>query len=1165
MTPLELLAQPISTKLPSIDAIKQPVAANLVPQKKGGIIDSVLGFFEGIGKKAGELGASTIQGIARTGVSTGITIGNAINTARGKDIVTSYTAPNKAAEVLLGKEPVRDLATQAAEAEPSIQNFSKSNLSKELFGTAGSSLINKLKTPLAVGAVTGGAFLDLFPGSAPEKNLLSTLAKESKDVVVRQILERSVKNLTPEAIDRVVPAIAKSSSAKEIEVILKDAVNESTATRPRVNPQAPFIEVPKTPPSDFNAKQYVAEQTKLRESARAVDEGGLVEKGKDLLKTAKRKLVDFAAPIEDVLASTLKKNKLSLLPEHDITNQIDRVLRAPTLAGQFVKDNGLEAVIKKTDNLNNLEQYLIAKHSIDLDTRGIATGRDIAKDTALVKALSPRYEPEAAVVRQYSRELLDYVQEAGLVSKELATELKTRYPNYVPFERVFNALEEGAGRGGRSIANLSNQTVLRRIEGSNRQVESPLQSLLSRTNEAFKQAERNRAAQTLASYEKLPGNPFQLRPIRTTEDVTRKIELFSEAKDLKPIQRKAETLARNKAHELKVLQREIENLNKKGLKESLRPKKGEILKNPVKTSIKSKFTFSGENRQILKGVPALQAEESVVTGKLGHQDAKKFIEQIIQDKNIDLEAIKRKLANREPKVAATIDELEGLRDEFEGIKELRTSLRDEALSLKQGQAAPDKATISFFDNGVKNIYETTKDVAEAAQALNVQQMNIFGKIMSYPVRAARVGITGMNPAFIAANAVKDQLTAFVNGNFGLRGSMANPNNFLKSLMTVLKHDDLYEEVVRAGGGGTSFDMSRRAVEQTLGRIRAGQDLKSKIIYTVKHPSELIRAVEDIVSRGEELTRVQQYRATKEGLLAKGFDEKNARIGAARAARENTVNFARRGEWGTVLNSAFLYLNAGIQGSRTLLRNLSTKPAATATKIALGALFPVATVTAWNLSDPKRKRAYNSINEYEKEGNIIIVPPNPTKDKQGRWNVIKIPLAQGISNLTGLVRRPLEAMSGLKPLEFNDASRALIGAVSPVDPSLTGVVSAALPQAVKPVAQGFSNFDFFTGNNTVPSYLQKLPPKQQVYNNTSGTARQIAGLLNVSPIKAEKFIKDTFGGLGTQATNFVDYIQSEIGTIPKKQIGGQSSLDAIYARFSKATVDKNAPSIKNDGL
>jgi hypothetical protein len=35
----------------------------------------------------------------------------------------------------------------------------------------------------------------------------------------------------------------------------------------------------------------------------------------------------------------------------------------------------------------------------------------------------------------------------------------------------------------------------------------------------------------------------------------------------------------------------------------------------------------------------------------------------------------------------------------------------------------------------------------------------------------------------------------------------------------------------------------------------------------------------------------------------------ARILAAKAARETTVNVARRGEWGTVRNSAFRYLDA----------------------------------------------------------------------------------------------------------------------------------------------------------------------------------------------------------------------------------------------------------------
>lgn len=733
-------------------------------------------------------------------------------------------------------------------------------------------------------------------------------------------------------------------------------------------------------PKDFNPEKYVGEQLKARKEASAVP-GTVVTKGKTFLQDVKSKLVDFTAPIEDILSSTLKKNKIKLAPTEDIHNQIDRVLRAPTLAGQFAKDNGIADVIKNVGNIDNLDQYLIAKHALELDSKSIKTGRDIAKDSALVKAFGPKYEEYARTISDYSRKLLDYSVDSGLISKNLADTLKERYPNYVPFQRVFNELEKSGQGGPGGVASLSKQSIVQKIEGSERAIESPIESLLAKTNDAFKQGEKNIAGKLLAGYEKLPGNPFQLK------------------------------------------------------------------------------------------------------------------------------------------------------------------------ELTGGESAPH--TISFFDNGVKRTFETTKDVAEAAKSLNVQQLNILGKIFALPVRIARVGITGINLPFVGANIAKDAVTAFINSDHALATSVANPVNFVKSLFSAVAHDKLYDEMVRAGGGGTTFDIARNQTEATVKGLRASRNLGTKIAYTVRHPSELLKTVENIIGRGEEFTRLQQYRGTKMASLRAGMPEKEAITAGARQARDATVNFARRGEWGSVLNSAFLYLNAGIQGTRALLRNLKDKPLQTGAKIAISAMYPVAMATTWNLSDPKRKAAYKDIAEYEKENNIIIIPPNPTKDKQGRWNVIKIPLSQEVNNLVGLVRRPIESANKLDPLAFGDFAKSLVGTVSPINPTKGSVLSSLTPQAIKPTIEAATNTNLFTGYKQVPDSLARLPLDKQVKSYTSGTVRLIANKLNISPIKAEEFIKGTFGGVGSQALNAVDNFLAATGGIPENQVGGQDILEAIGARFNKA--------------
>lgn len=748
--------------------------------------------------------------------------------------------------------------------------------------------------------------------------------------------------------------------------------------------------------TDFRPEDYVKEKVKDAKSAGEA-EGGLLDKIKRLSQDAKAKLVDFTAPIEDTLYKSLKANNLTLKPSEDIHNQIDRVLRTPTLAGQFVKDTGFDKVIREVDNIDNLDQYLIAKHAVELEAKGIKTGRDLEKDQQLIEAFKGRYEAQAQKVIDYSHQILDYAVSRGLISPEFSAKLKETYPDYVPFKRVFNEVEQNQmAYGGKAVASLSRQSIIQKISGSERQIESPIGSLLQKTNDVFKQGEKNVAGKLLASYQKLPGNPFGLEEVTTERPV-----------------------------------------------------------------------------------------------KIGEQ------------------------------------------------------------------------TISYLDQGVKRTFVVNPDVARAAKALDVQRLNVLGQIFALPTRLARLGITSLNVPFIVSNVLKDQTTAFINSNHALRTSVLNPKVFVRALLEVAKEGELYQEIMRAGGSGTSYDISRNQVGQTIKRIRSGRSIFSKAKYTVTHPSELIRALEDIIGKSEEFTRTKQYLGTKEALLKQGLSEKEAQIGAARAYNEDTVNFARRGEWGQVLNSAFLYLNAGIQGTRNLLRNLKNKPAGTAVKIAVAALFPMAMATVYNLRDDKTRKVYEDIPEWEKQNNIIIIPPNASLGANGKYNVIKIPVSQEINNLTNFVRKSVEDLYGLSEVGFKDLASSLFGTVTPFNLDLRQTASQLTPQALKPTIEGLANTDLYSGSNIISKYMTNLPPELQVYDNTSGTARKIGSALGVSPLQVEHFLKATFGEIALQGENLSDKVLNALGYIPSSQVGGRGIIEGTLRRFATASAGAIEAQTKED--
>lgn len=865
---------------------------------------------------------------------------------------TEYQPKSPAARFLLGDEPVYSPGKRIERAATTIQGITKDTKSPFPYVTA------------ALG-VAGSTILDtLFEGRA-------STAKAATESILKKIISQTGRELDEDLV--------RSVAREATEAFTKKGAARNTAIR---DVERKYLTLSSPPPTGpFDAGAYVKEMAEQQSKARNPFLR-LTDRVKQVYQEAKSNLVDSNAPIEDVLRTAERKGKFQVLPERHITNQIDRVLRAPTLAGQFARDNGIEKIIKEVPDLNALDQYMIAKQAQAVEGRGLKTGRDLVRDRQLIAVLHDQYEPYATAVTDYSQKILDYAVDSGLISADLASTLKSIYPDYVPLNRVFSEVEQAAKGNTKAVASLSKQTVVERFTGASEDaIESPLTSILEKTNDAFRQGEKNKAAKMLADYRDLPGNPFQIREL-------------------------------------------------------------------------------GKN---------------------------------------------------------------------EGAEH----------------------TISFLDNGVKRTFATTREVSDAAKAMSVQQINILGRIFALPVRIAKLGITGINLPFVGANVARDQLFTAVTSNNTLRTSIANPVVFVKSLFSALGHDELYQQMVRAGAGGTSFDIARNQAAPTIARIRAGRSKAGKILYTVTHPGELLRTVEDIIGRSEEFTRLTQFKGTRDAMVAKGMTAERATIEAAKAARENSANFARRGNWGTVLNSAFLYLNASIQGSRSLIRAFGRSPGKTAMKVGGFLFFPMAVMTAWNLGDERRKEVYADIPDYEKQNNFIIVPPNPTQDEKGRWNVIKIPLPPGAGNLTVPVRRSMEMAAGLDPVKFGEIANALIGTVSPINPDKGSILSTLTPQALKPTLEGATNTNFFTGLPQVPQSMEDLSPELQAKETTSGTARLIAKGIGGSPIKVEEFIKGTLGGVGSQALNISDRALAGMDIIPRDQIGGQDIVDAVLARFAKA--------------
>lgn len=1015
----------------------------------------------------------------------------------------------------------------------------------------------------------------------------------------------------------------------------------------------------------FDPVAYVKENVAKREAARVAEKPGIIDRAKNLYSYLKKSIVDSNSPIEDVLEKAQKEGGFEVLPKANISDQVDRVYRSPSLASSFVKESGFDKVIQGVDDLDALDQYLIAKHAPEVEAQGFKTGRDLTQDKALVESLQDKYEPFAKQVNDYSRKLLDYTTESGLISKELADNLKKQYPNYVPINRIFDELElsDVAKTQPSGVASISKQSVVQKLKGSEREIESPIASLLLKTNDAFTQAERNKAAQILTTYKDLPGNPFGLKPIRTAEQVEKRRLAFKELALLKKeFQGIKESLSVTNANDRKLLSK-ISNINKEidAFSEEAIDVfiKGET-DDPVKIiqELRTKIDDSKALRDFEKQSKQFTADSAVLKAqtkdrlKVLSQDAskaqnevnklrkqyeskiletieggtnpatvrlekqleqaqsdllnilseKEFIlskseqgiappikadpvttissqnvgptpkvvieKNIIKRKDADIEKLKQKITTRENKLAQveadkfnTEVKLDAFISNFKTKKQQIRSVFEDIKNLSSPKVEQGQSTLSVFRNGIQEKWVVKNDVAESAKRLNVKQLGLLEKVLAIPVRIAKAGITGFSLPFQLANVGVDQLTALINSKNSLRTSIANPKMFIRALFETIGHGKLYQEMVKNAGGGTSFDILRDAPIQTVKDIRSRKSIPSRAKYLVTNPSQLLRSFENILSRGEELTRMQQYLGTKEALTKQGRNTSDVQQLAARAARKTTTDFYRKGDFGNAMNAALLYMNASIQGSRAWIRRLAEAPVETSAKIATTLLMPSAIITAWNMSDPKRREAYLDTAEYEREGNMIIVPNDPEKDENGMWNVVKYKIPPGLSKLTIPVRRAIEQAYGGDKVAFAEIVNSILSSPLPFDVAEIengkasfdegSVLSALTPQIIKPSVEAYANKNLFTGFPIVPESMKNLPPELQVKPKTSGSARIIGGSLDVSPIKVEEFIRASAGNFGQQILNGIDRALAGLDVIPKEQVGGKSITEGIIGRFGKA--------------
>ena len=184
----------------------------------------------------------------------------------------------------------------------------------------------------------------------------------------------------------------------------------------------------------------------------------------------------------------------------------------------------LRAILEPiTKNLDNFRSYLLSKRAVELDGRGIKTGIALEDARGTITKFEKEFESVRVELKQFQDFTLDYLRDAGIISKERFSAMQEANKDFVPFFRVVESDAPGLGGAGKG---LKARDPVFGIKGSERQIVDPLESIVKNTYLYISLAERNeigRAFVDLAAKSKR-GSEFatrakgRVRQIKVTKD-----------------------------------------------------------------------------------------------------------------------------------------------------------------------------------------------------------------------------------------------------------------------------------------------------------------------------------------------------------------------------------------------------------------------------------------------------------------------------------------------------------------------------------------------------------------------------------------------------------------------------------------------------------------------
>jgi hypothetical protein len=165
------------------------------------------------------------------------------------------------------------------------------------------------------------------------------------------------------------------------------------------------------------------------------------------------------------------------------------------------------------DQLAAFRHYAVARRALELDKRGIETGIDPADAQAVVRQYRGEETLETAFdeLQGYQDALLQYLLDAGVMSKDTYAAIKKHNREYVPFYRVMDDAAKKGNVGSGVFGHVFNP--VHKIKGSGRTIIDPIESIIKNTYAYMQLAARQQVSTALAELSDKLGTGEWIRQI----------------------------------------------------------------------------------------------------------------------------------------------------------------------------------------------------------------------------------------------------------------------------------------------------------------------------------------------------------------------------------------------------------------------------------------------------------------------------------------------------------------------------------------------------------------------------------------------------------------------------------------------------------------------------